>query len=166
MPALTFVLLSTTMLIAAAVYMPFSMTAFAQAGSTGGTLGNTDKSISGEREQPREAPRHSTRERPKRASAPLSVSGNWVWSAKCDDGTTWAGTFDFVQSADGAVSGSAAGNDGSASFSGQVQGNTIIGRRTYSMHSNSVVFTFSGGALHGVEPSATHGTCRYDARRS
>src|SRR3984957_11023415 len=41
------------MLIAVALSAPFTGSAFAQAGSTGGTLGNTDKSISGEREQPR-----------------------------------------------------------------------------------------------------------------
>jgi hypothetical protein len=32
--------------------------AFAQAGSTGGTLGNTDKSISGDREEPRRSEKH------------------------------------------------------------------------------------------------------------
>jgi hypothetical protein len=34
--------------------------AFAQAGATGGTLGNTDKSISGEREEPRRSGDHAT----------------------------------------------------------------------------------------------------------
>jgi hypothetical protein len=160
MLALTFVLLCATLLIAA------TGTAFAQAGSTGGSLGNTDKSISGEREQPREALPSRKREKPKRAPTAVSMNGNWVWSAKCDDGSTWAGTFDLVQSADGTVSGAASGNDGSGSLSGHLQGNTMIGTRSYSTHSNSIVITVSGAGLHGVEPSATHGTCRYDAKRS
>jgi hypothetical protein len=42
------------LLVAASVSVPVAGTAFAQAGSTGGTLGNTDKSISGEREEPRQ----------------------------------------------------------------------------------------------------------------
>jgi hypothetical protein len=40
-------------------------TAFGQAGSTGGTLGNTDKSISGNREEPRQSA-----EPPRRHSEP------------------------------------------------------------------------------------------------
>jgi hypothetical protein len=60
--------LALSLAITAAVCMPFAHAAFAQAGSTGGTLGNTDKSISGDREIPREAPAHP-REKPKRATA-------------------------------------------------------------------------------------------------
>jgi hypothetical protein len=47
-------------LAAVALSVPFSGTAFAQAGSTGGTLGNTDKSISGERREEPATPKSHT----------------------------------------------------------------------------------------------------------
>jgi hypothetical protein len=74
------------MLVTVALSVPFAGTAFAQAGSTGGTLGNTDKSISGDRE----APRHE-REEPRKKAAPKEAShtasgsscgnivGTWKW---------------------------------------------------------------------------------------
>jgi hypothetical protein len=51
--------------------------AFAQAGSTGGTLGNTDKSISGERHEPPQesAPRHKATKPAARADAPVKSTG-------------------------------------------------------------------------------------------
>jgi hypothetical protein len=72
------------MLAAVALSAPIGGPAFAQAGSTGGTLGNTDKSISGDREEPG---RSTSRERhtasPKVSSqatektAATSLSGAW-----------------------------------------------------------------------------------------
>jgi hypothetical protein len=56
-----------------------ALAAFAQAGSTGGTLGNTDKSISGEREQPRHSENHE-----KRKSAAPHASSN------CKLASVWA----------------------------------------------------------------------------
>jgi hypothetical protein len=59
---------AASMLIVAAVSVPFAGTAFAQAGSTGGTIGNRDKSVSGGEE---ETKRHAARKPPiKRASQP------------------------------------------------------------------------------------------------
>jgi hypothetical protein len=46
------------MLIAAAVSVSFARTAFARAGSTGGTIGNRDKSVSGSEEK---TEHHATR---------------------------------------------------------------------------------------------------------
>ena len=68
-------------------------TAFGQAGSTGGTLGNTDKSISGDREEPRQRtePREQAPRRAPRKPAIASRSdetkgicsklvGTWTWN--------------------------------------------------------------------------------------
>jgi hypothetical protein len=70
---------AASMLIVAAVSVPFAGTAFAQAGSTGGTIGNRDKSVSGGEE---ETKRHAARKPPvKRASQATlgsSFDGSWA----------------------------------------------------------------------------------------
>jgi hypothetical protein len=62
--------------------------AFAQAGSTGGTIGKTDKSISGGESAPEpstvERPHSSSRARPGRAfgadTSGCHIAGEWAWS--------------------------------------------------------------------------------------
>jgi hypothetical protein len=146
-------------------------TAHAQAGSTGGTIGKTDKSVSGgeERPQAREKPnailRHSANSE---TLAPLSISGNWVWTAKCTDASEWVGAFELSQTSDGAVSGTSAGNDASGSMSGQLVANKLtVSRSYYGIHSNQIIFTLaaSGKSMQGSETSKTHGICRYQAKR-
>jgi hypothetical protein len=81
------------MLAVVVLSVPFGGAAFAQAGSTGGTLGNTDKSISGDREEPRQQtePRGQAPKREPRKPAIASRSdetkgvcgkfvGNWTWN--------------------------------------------------------------------------------------
>lgn len=89
--------------------------AFAQAGSTGGTLGKTDKSISGE-SQRETAPAPS---QGKHARSPaFSLAGRWRWSADCNDGTHWAAVFvasandsrTFALDFNGALGGSGTGS--------------------------------------------------------
>jgi hypothetical protein len=76
-----------TWMIAAALAISFpalgASGAFAQAGSTGGTLGNTDKSISGERQEPQEpksrAPRASRDALVPRNAGCQRIVGTWAW---------------------------------------------------------------------------------------
>lgn len=145
----------------------------AQAGSTGGTLGKTDKSSSGDREVAPPASAKPTQQsnRPARVGRTdntPTIGGKWAWTAKCDDGSNWTGTFDLVQNSDHTVSGPAAGNDGSGSLSMQLAGNRLTGKRTYMDHSNQITFTVAvgGHSLQGSESSLSHGTCRYQANRS
>jgi hypothetical protein len=75
-----------TFICAATMLIALAGAAIAQAGSTGGTLGNTDKSISGERREEPSSERKS-RERvthtPKRGNAEngpcQKVVGSWSW---------------------------------------------------------------------------------------
>jgi hypothetical protein len=78
-----------------------SSTAFAQAGSTGGTIGNTDKSVSGDL-KPAEPLRRTVNQRPRQSvsekasarredspgvgaasRASSSIVGRWRWDIKC-----------------------------------------------------------------------------------
>jgi hypothetical protein len=143
--------------------------AFAQAGSTGGTIGNQDKSVSGGGDQTPSGKESHVRHRSSAGTrAPLSISGKWAWTAKCGDGSDWAGSFDFTQNSDGTVSGAVTGSDGSGSISGRLVGNTLTGSRAYSAHSTQIVLTFAAGgnSLQGSEESRSHGICRYRATRS
>jgi hypothetical protein len=75
--------------VTTAVCVPFAGTACAQAGSTGGTLGNTDKSISGERREEPTAPKSQThRSAPPPAAAKSSGCGNAVGVYKGFSGIT------------------------------------------------------------------------------
>jgi hypothetical protein len=73
-------MLATT-LMAASIHA----TAFAQAGSTGGTLGNTDKSISGDRREepsPRQKPQEPKPHAARKAdtgSSCAKIAGSWKW---------------------------------------------------------------------------------------
>jgi hypothetical protein len=82
--------MTTAMLCALVVLACPYVAAFAQAGSTGGTLGNTDKSISGDREQPRQpvqprqphaAPqaRASQKEQETKHTSCRDIVGRWSW---------------------------------------------------------------------------------------
>jgi hypothetical protein len=100
----------------------------AQAGSTGGTIGKTDKSVSGGEEE--EPARHSARPRAaKRASSEArtesrasgSVDGTWAISATGRCVPPWSLTFLI---SDGAISGS--GATGQISRGGSAHGNAVI----------------------------------------
>ena len=142
-------------------------TAFAQAGSTGGTLGNTDKSISGSREEPREAPEHQ-RERAKRASGTVSISGKWSWECDCDTASGYRGQFDLEQGPDGTIKGTCGGGAECGAISGQIVGNRAVLTLKYPTAQNVARFTVSDGGrtMRGTEDTPHHGVCRYVARRS
>jgi hypothetical protein len=85
-----FTCLAITLAIVA-VSALFAGTAFAQAGSTGGTLGNTDKSISGDREErseEREEHRRSRGREERKSAAPHAASNcklAGVWANKMSE---------------------------------------------------------------------------------
>jgi|ERR1700722_569690 hypothetical protein len=84
-------LMQRVLLGALAVVVSAYIAAFAQAGSTGGTLGNTDKSISGDREEPR----RSTS--PERHTAPKVSSPSTEKTAAINLSGAWKGPFGAAQ---------------------------------------------------------------------
>jgi hypothetical protein len=89
--------------------------ALAQAGSTGGTIGKQDKSISGgdETEKPRspkteDKPQHSRSKAARDGGTkPVStVSGRWRWQAACGIGGQWHGEFQISEISNGSFTGS------------------------------------------------------------
>lgn len=130
--------MTTAVLGALAVVGLTSVAAFAQAGSTGGTLGNTDKSISGSGREDQEAPSrpkgegHQSRSREKdgrAASAPpvVSVAGRWNWTADCQSGH-YNGAFTLSEPSGGQFTGTFDGTvwyDVGSITGGEVGGGSI-----------------------------------------
>jgi outer membrane receptor protein involved in Fe transport len=148
--------------------------AFGQAGSTGGTIGKTGKSVSGGEEE-RPGDRKSGDR--KAAATPATISGKWSWRAKCEDGTFSTGEYDFDQDADGTLSGScriisrpALGSSCSA-LSGRVAGNkvtlTVRWHDLVGSHQNPYEFTIAAGgqSMQGTEHAQTSGECTYQVKR-
>jgi hypothetical protein len=95
--------------LAVFIFFAGSSLAFAQAGSIGGTIGKTDKSVSGE--ESAAEPRTPAKSRSRGASdksSEVSVVGRWRWIAECSNGH-WLGEFDLAETSRGEISGSFAG---------------------------------------------------------
>jgi hypothetical protein len=112
-----------TWIIATALGVAFSAAgasgAFAQAGSTGGTIGKTDKSVSGGEEET--SPRRDKTKTPEQGHTAAVLTGNWNWTAHCGplspggvfvisnvSGTHFSG--DFLSDVTGTLNGSIAGD--------------------------------------------------------
>ena len=91
-------------------------TAFAQAGSTGGTLGKTDKSASGGQEDSRQA------QRPKVRAGVAGIAGHWRVEVECGGPHTWS--FDVRQSSTTEFAGDF-NPGGGRLFDGKVEGSRL-----------------------------------------
>jgi hypothetical protein len=161
-----------TWIIAAALGIAFSAAgafcAFSQAGSTGGTLGNTDKSISGDREEPREGERHQSRSHEIQRATPsapsaVSVAGRWHWIADCDNGHYEA---EFVLSDvnNGRFTGNFAGGQGDGTITdGSISGKSIAFTRHFMVFTQRWVGQVSGGHIHGSLSGSS--SCTWEASK-
>lgn len=146
--------------------------AFAQAGATGGVIGKTDKSLSGEGRSPEpEAAKpaakgqRSSEPKPSEKSSGVSIAGRWRWSATCS-GIPWKGAFDISQGAGGSFSGSFAGT--SAHDIGTISDGRISGSSFSFTRTNAVVTQHWSGRLSGGRMSGTstgNANCNWQASR-
>jgi hypothetical protein len=117
------------------LFMPRQQeSAFAQAGSTGGFIGKTDKSISGEGAAEPNTPAKS-RSRSQRAidrgssdqPSDVSAAGRWRWTADCP-ARSWQGEFDLAETSRGQFGGSFSGTswyDAGTITDGRVNGGSV-----------------------------------------
>lgn len=131
---------ATKPLLATIIFFASASLALGQAGSTGGTIGKTDKSISGGQNAAGPNPPTSSRSNGQRpvergASAQSSeapVAGRWRWIADCA-GQPWRGVFDLVETSRGHFNGNFAGtswHDVGTITDGQVNGTSVTFTRT------------------------------------
>lgn len=121
-------------LLAILICLASGSLAFGQAGSAGGTIGKTDKSVSGAdsaEPQPPTKSRSQGQQRVDKGNSDQpsggSVSGRWRWNADCS-GKVWQGEFDLAESSRGQFNGSFAGtswHDVGAITNGHINGASI-----------------------------------------
>jgi hypothetical protein len=148
--------------------------ALAQAGSTGGSIGKRDKSLSGVEDTPtpREpaAPSHRRVHPEPEARASASVDGHWRWSCDCASGKSFQGTFNFTQTGSdftGEMMQSGGGANGSVS-GGKVSG----GRVTFMVTLTNIIERtehwtgrLGGGHIQGTLTTRFDGNCEFKADR-
>src|ERR1019366_2254090 len=99
---------------------------FGQAGSTGGWVGNKNKTLSGSDRYPA-----TEKESLKRKEHPeTSLIGRWKWHASCNDGTNWEAAFVASGAENGNVSIDYIGALGGTGL-GSVTGNRVMLSRTF-----------------------------------
>jgi hypothetical protein len=140
----------------------------AQAGSTGGTIGKQDKSISAgdQIEKPSNLQRQKHREESPRRQVVTTLTGQWDWKAVCY-GVPYTGVFRLVQSAGGRLSGTF------LSDSGAFQGGTITGLAsgtqinfTRTNGTGSIRYTAVLSSPQRMEGSLTQvGSCSFTATK-
>ena len=138
--------------------------AFGQAGSIGGVVGKTDKSIAGGGAAPETSSR-SKAQRPSdkgdsSKSSPISVAGPWSWTADCPNGH-WDGGFDLVETSRGQFNGSFSFNGRISD--GRVNGTSVSFTRT---HLTGVQYwrgQLAGGRIKGTLSGG--GNCSWEATK-
>jgi hypothetical protein len=144
--------------------------AFGQAGSTGGALGKTGKSISGDESPaaPETRTKPPTRRSDRNASdkpAGGSVTGRWRWDQDCTLGH-WRGEFDLTETSRGRFGGSFAGtsaHDVGTITDGTVSGGGISFTRTSSIATQYWKGRLASGRLKGT--SSGNANCSWEATR-
>ena len=149
-------------------YLAFAnvSSALAQAGSTGGTIGNEDKSISGSRlpaTPPAKRPAANTRETPSGASN-NSLIGRWQWHAQCDNGTAWDAAFVATAAANETVALDFIGAGGGTG-TGSVTGNRVRLQRTFIANQTWTATLSGGNRMSGTITSSEGGHCAFQASR-
>jgi hypothetical protein len=134
--------------------------AFAQAGSTGGTLGKTDKSASGGEEA---AEPHAQGRVHKRLTVSPLITGRWRWQSDCGGGRN--GSFEINHVSAGAFSGTIVNGDHSiGDISGRISANSIS--FTNSVGPETWTGTFASGHMSGsVSVLGGLATCQWTASR-
>jgi hypothetical protein len=144
--------------------------AFAQAGSTGGTIGKTDKSVSGGEEATLSpSARPSTRDVKNPSAIAPSIAGQWRWTADCSDGSHFHGVFDLSPTSGGQFTGEFISNDIAnvgAIEGGHATGSSISFTRRHPIEIQHWEGRLQGGHIEG-SPLSTgwHGTCQWQANR-
>ena len=145
--------------------------ALGQAGSTGGTIGKSDKSASGGEEvtPSRQRAHLRTNVSPSQGTSRASIGGKWIWNAICaESNQNWNGTFDFDQRSDGTIGGSCSGTPSAChSVSGHVVANKLTLTIGWDYSTGTLDLTIADGnrSMTGSENSRWHRHCTYSGRR-
>jgi hypothetical protein len=163
---------ATKPFLAIIIFFAGGSLAFGQAGSTGGTIGKTDKSVLGG--ESTAEPHTPMKSRPKGQrpidrrtsdqSPEVSVAGSWHWIADCNNGH-WEGQFDLAETSRGQISGSFAGTSlhDLGTIEGHINGTSV----TFTQKNAHVTQYWTGrlaaGRIKGTVSGAS--PCSWEATR-
>lgn len=164
---------AATCFLAAVVLIATGSSGLAEAGSTGGTIGKTEKSVSGGERSSEPQSRTNSRPISKGSggassadrSSQSSIAGRWRYSADCTVGH-WQGEFEILQGSGGSFSGSFAGTslaDTGTISNGRVSGSSISFTRTSSVATQYWRGGIAGGRMSGT--SSGNANCSWQALR-
>jgi hypothetical protein len=143
-----------------------------QPGSTGGSIGKTEKSISGgESAEPPAPTKSRSKSQPQvdrdasDQSSEASVAGRWRWIADCDGGGRWEGEFDLTRTSQGNIGGSFAGTSWHdiGTITGHISGSSITFTRKNPVTTQYWTGRLAGGRIKGS--SSGNANCRWEATR-
>lgn len=161
-------------LLAILIFLACSSLAFGQAGSTGGTIGKTDKSVSGGEAAPETQTQTKSRSKGQqpadrgRSDRPsvVSVAGRWRWIADCPD-RRWEGEFDLSETSPGHISGSFAATswyDIGTITGDHINASSITFTRNMSVATQYWTGRLAAGRIKGTISSGG-GTCSWEATK-
>jgi len=160
-------------LLAILIFLAGGSLAFGQAGSIGGTIGKTDKSVSGGEAAPETQTQKKSRSKGQRpidkgnSDQPSegSVSGRWRWSADCSV-KGWQGEFDLAETSRGHFNGSFAGTswqDVGTITNGHINGSSITFTRKNALVTQYWTGRLAAGRIKGT--SSGNDNCSWEATR-
>jgi hypothetical protein len=164
---------ATKPVLAVILFFAGGSLAFGQAGSTGGTIGKTDKSVSGGDNAAEPRTPMSSRSKGQRPidkgasdqSSEASVAGRWRWTADCPSGH-WQGEFDLDETSRGHVSGSfvrTSWNDTGTITDGHVNGTSVAFTRNATLVTQYWTGRLAAGRIKGT--LSGNENCRWEASR-
>jgi hypothetical protein len=164
---------ATKTLLVFMIFLAGGSVAFGQAGSIGGAIGKTDKSVSdGEAASEPQTPTKS-RSKGKRPidsdtadrSTEVSFVGRWRWVQDCTVGR-WKGEFDLAETSPGHISGSFAGtswHDVGTITDGNISGTSVSFTRKSALATQYWTGRLAAGRIKGT--SSGNADCSWEATR-
>jgi len=151
----------SAMFVSAAISSP----AFAQAGSTGGSVGKQNKSVSGGDETAAfsKMPRSLSAGAAPQA-ATISLGGRWLWSADCQSGHHEGG-FELTQGMTGQIKGTFFSDIMGGNISGQVSNGTLSFIRNAMLLTQHWVGQVGEGGRHLNGSLTGNENCTWEARK-
>jgi hypothetical protein len=163
---------ATKPFLAIIIFFACGSLVFGQAGSTGGTIGKTDKSVSGG--ESTAEPHTPAKSRPKGQrpidrgtsdqSSEVSVAGRWRWTQDCPP--RWQGEFDLAETSRGHFDGSFAGTswyDNGTITDGHISGTSVSFTRKSAPVTQYWTGRLTAGRMKGT--SSGNANCSWEATR-
>jgi hypothetical protein len=162
------VLTVTALFCATVASVTTCASAWAQAGSIGGTIGKTDKSISGDAGSGQVSPSDKINRRAVEPGfAAESLIGRWKWTAHCS--ALWSGDLEISNASGSQFSGQFLSTGTGKLYAGQIRGTQVSFLRDYALgtqHWSGTLSRFGGATqIRGSLTQSDSASCGFEATK-